>query len=75
VVASNKLDAARISEFETCQQGDCFNAEESPVNVITCGNMSVSSGERAARRTKEKIVGVWSVAPDAEDFYQVVELA
>lgn len=37
--------------------------------------MSVSSGERAARRTKEKIVGVWSVAPDAEDFYQVVELA
>jgi len=59
VVAANELDAIGIPEFKASEEGDRLYAEQSTINVVS----------------KEKIVGVWSIAAYTENLDEIVELA
>lgn len=36
VVSSDQVDSLGVSEFQADEKGDCFDAEEASVDVVTC---------------------------------------
>jgi len=36
VVAADEVDAVGVAEFEADEQGDCFDAEETTIDVVAC---------------------------------------
>lgn len=39
VIASNEMYSKRVSELETDQQRDCFDAEQTAIHIITCTSL------------------------------------
>ncbi len=36
MVAADEVDAVGVAEFEADEQGDCFDAEETTIDVVAC---------------------------------------
>ena len=78
VISANELHAIWIAQFKACQKGDCFHAEESPVNIITCpsgGESAAVSKERGLiELTKKEIIGMGSITTYTKNLDKVIEL-
>jgi len=58
VISANELHAIRIAQFKTCQKGNCFHTEESPVDIIA----------------QKKIVSMGCITTYTKNLDEVIEL-
>jgi len=77
VIPSDELHSVGVSQFEACEEGYGFHAEQTSVHIVTCIAVSMAylMQEKATRRAEEQVVGVRSIATYAKYLNQIVELS
>ena len=76
MVAADEMYTLGVSQLQTNKQGDGLDAEETAVYIISCSQcqLLLLPVLYCAFLTEEKVIGVWTEAPDFEYLYHVKEL-